>query len=297
MPGLNISQFSWSCGDIVRCAVRSDRGRPMINISLPYVFMASSLLEKLQSLPSADTKIEDVSSVLISAHQQMMNLHAPESFYAPGLRSAIQSGEFLAAVLKKQTDDLATGRVIPAQDLSEIKRKYEQYRPALLGALSAMGSFLVTQKGSHDAFALLFEGERLFPSDLREKVPEAFFDAQQAGKCLAYDVATACGFHVFRVTESVVRRYWSLVTGGEAHPKVRSLGVYIAALTRSGAGDPKVLAALRQMNELHRNPLIHPEAALTTDEALNIAGLARSAVAAMLVHMSKLPPTTTTAVP
>ncbi|MPZ40571.1 MAG: hypothetical protein GEU95_21480 [Rhizobiales bacterium] len=164
-----------------------------------------------------------------------------------------------------------------------------------MGAMSAMGSFLVSQKGSHEVFALLFEGEKLYPSELREKVPEAIFDAQQAGKCLAYDVATACGFHAFRVTESVVRRYWSFATGGAAHPKVRSLGVYIAAFVRAGAGDPKVLAALKQMNELHRNPLIHPEAALTTDEALNIVGLSRSLVAAMLAHLPKQPPTTTTA--
>ena len=78
------------------------------------------------------------------------------------------------------------------------------------------------------------------------------FDAQQAAKCLAYDVATACGFHAFRVTESVLRRYWTHETGGTAHPKVRTLGVYIAALMRAGAGDPKVLAALKQLNELHR---------------------------------------------
>jgi hypothetical protein len=270
----------------------------MQNISLPYLFVAGSLLERLRDLPSTDTKIEDAASVLIDALRQVLDLHhAPGSLYAPQLRSAYSSGEFLVRAITQQINDQTPGRIVAAQELSIIKTRYEQYRAALLGALSVAGSFLVTQKGSHEVHALLFEGERLFPSDLREKVPEAIFDAQQTGKCLAYDVATACGFHAFRVTESVVRRYWTAVSGGASPPKVRSLGVYIAALNRAKAGDPKVLAALTQIKDLHRNPLIHPEAALTTDEALNIVGLARSAVAAMLDHLPKLPPTTATAVP
>jgi hypothetical protein len=272
------------------------RGVPMHHISVPYLFQAASILDSLRALPEEDTRIDEVVGDLADAHQQMINLHAPESLYATSLRSAIQSGEFVAKAIMEETNDRTPGRVVTGQKLREIKSRYEAYRSALLGALSAMGAFLVSQKGSHEVFSLLFEGEKLFPSDLKEKVPEAIFDAQQAGKCLAYDVATACGFHAFRLTESVVRRYWSLSTGGAAHPKVRSLGVYIAALSRAGVGDPKVIAALKQMNELHRNPLIHPEAALTTEEALNIVGLARSAVAEMLTHLPKLPQTTTTVV-
>ena len=225
----------------------------------------------------------------------MIGLHGSESVYAPGLRTAYTAGEFLVRLLQEESENLTAGRVIPVETLREIKLRYELYRNVLQGAFSAMGSYQVTRKGSHEVYALLYEGESLYPSDMREKVPEAIFDAQEAGKCLAYDAATACGFHAFRVTESVVRRYWSFSTSGDAHPKVRSLGVYIAAFMRRGVGDAKVIAALKQMNELHRNPLIHPEAALTPDEALNIVGLSRSAVAAMLVHLPKIPQTTTTA--
>ncbi len=271
------------------------RGFPVQGISAPYLFVAASILDKLKELPEAGAPIEDVAPPLIGAHQTMIELHAPQSFYQRGLRSAYQSAEFLVEAINSETADLTPGRIISARAISTIKNRYEQYRAALLGALSAMGFFLVTQKGSYEVLTLLTEGERLYPEDLRVKVPEATFDAQQAGKCLAYDVATACGFHAFRVTESVVRRYWSFTTGGAAHPKVRSLGVYIAAFTRAGVGDPKVIAALKQMNELHRNPLIHPEAALTADEAINILGLSRSAVAAMLVHLPDVPQTTTTA--
>ncbi len=269
----------------------------MDHISAPYFFEAASTLDALLRLPETDTRFEDVARPLVRAHQQMIELHGPNSLYASALRTAFQSGEFLAQAIKAETDDPSPDRIVTAASLSTIKRRYDQYRSALLAALSIMGTFLVSQKGSHDVLTLLFQGEKLFPAEIREKAPEAIFDAQQTGKCLAYGAATACGFHTFRVTESVLRRYWSLATGGSAHPKVRSLGVYIASLTRAGAGDPKVLAALKQLNELHRNPLIHPEAALDIEEALNIVGLARSAVAAMLLHLPKAPLTTTTAAP
>jgi hypothetical protein len=85
------------------------------------------------------------------------------------------------------------------------------------------------------------------------------------------------------------------MTGGKAPPKVRNIGVYVNAMRQSGHGDPKILAVLKQMADLHRNPLIHPETVLTTDEALAILGIARSAVTAMLAVLPSLPPTTTTA--
>ena len=140
--------------------------------------------------------------------------------------------------------------------------------------------------------SLLAFGENLFPSDLASKVPEAIFDAKEAGKCLAYEVPTACGFHVFRVAESVLRKYYSHVTGGTAAPKVRSLGVYVAALKQMKKGDDKILAALKQMTDLHRNPLIHPETVLTVDESIAIIGIARSAITAMLADLPVVPPTT-----
>jgi len=41
--------------------------------------------------------------------------------------------------------------------------------------------------------------------DVPAKVPSALFDAREAGKCLAYELPTACGFHIFRATESATR--------------------------------------------------------------------------------------------
>lgn len=164
----------------------------------------------------------------------------------------------------------------------------------LLAELGSLDAYFVTQKGPYDSMALLAYGEALFPADLPKKVPEAIFDCRQAGQCLAYEVPTAAGFHAFRATESVLRKYYAHETNGSAPPKVRSIGVYVTAMEIAKKGDPKVLAVLKQLASLHRNPLIHPETVLTSDEAIAIFGIARSAMTAMLAALPVQPPTTTT---
>lgn len=184
--------------------------------------------------------------------------------------------------------------IVSRWELADIKQKFEQYKTVLLAELQSLTSYFVTQKGGFNNFALLGAGENLFPSDLPTKVPEALRDVREAAKCLAFEVPTACGFHVFRATESVLRRYYTEVTGGQPHPKVRNFGIYVKKLRQLKCGDERVIAAIEQMTKLHRNPIIHPEVILTLEEALATLGMARSAMTAMLTALPVPPPTTTT---
>ncbi|MPZ40572.1 MAG: hypothetical protein GEU95_21485 [Rhizobiales bacterium] len=70
----------------------------MLHISLPYMFVAATLLEKIRELPDDDTAIEDVAGILIGAHQQMIDLHASDSLYATGLRSAPSEWRFCCTI-------------------------------------------------------------------------------------------------------------------------------------------------------------------------------------------------------
>jgi hypothetical protein len=99
----------------------------------------------------------------------------------------------------------------------------------LLADLGVLHSYFVTQKGGFDTISLLAYGENLFPPELASKVRDALFDAREAGKCLAFELPTACGFHIFRATESVLRKYYMQVTNSTIAPKVRNIGVYLNA--------------------------------------------------------------------
>jgi predicted DNA-binding transcriptional regulator AlpA len=175
-----------------------------------------------------------------------------------------------------------------------IKQAYDQFKTAFLAELGTFPSYFVTQKGDRDTLTLLDQPWRMFPDDLLAKVPEASYDVAEAGKALCFEVATACGYHVFRATEAVLRRYYSHVTGGKAHPKMRNISVYVRAIRDAKCGDERILSVIEQMSKLHRNPIAHPEVALTLDEAISVLGMARSVITAMLSALP-FPPQTTTA--
>lgn len=266
----------------------------MIRISLPYVFNLAPQLEPLSALPDKnDIPYGDVFLPIISAEGALSQLL--QSLYAPYLRSSNPLGHTLLGLLQAQTKQKDFDRKIGQFELWQIKSAYSQYRTVLIAEFNSLDAYFVTQKGPYDSMVLLAFGEALFPTDLTNKVPEAVFDCREAGRCLAYELPTAAGFHAFRATESVLRRYYAQVTGGAAAPKVRTIGVYVKALQFAKKGDTALLAALSQLCSLHRNPLIHPEAVLTIDEAISILGMTRSVVTGMLAALPVRPPTTAVA--
>lgn len=155
-----------------------------------------------------------------------------------------------------------------------------------------MPIYIVAKKDNFDVNLLIETGIRLFPSAIVAKVPEVEKDASEVGRALAYELPTACGFHTFRVTESVVRRYWDIVSEGKERPKLQTLGNFAAEMEKQKIGDEKVIEAIKQMTKLHRNPLIHPEVILTVEEAIGIIGMARGVIAMMLQAMPDVPTTT-----
>jgi hypothetical protein len=268
-------------------------GNRMLRTSLPFVYDLAIKMEPLSSLPEVATPARDIIFKVYAAGTAVDSL-VDSSLFTPYLRVSRALAIELQTILRRHLQEYDAERDLQPYELFLIRNAYNQYKIALLAELGSLNTYFVTQKGGYDMVSLLMYGENLFPSDLATKVPEALVDVKEATKCLAFEIPTACGFHAFRATESVLRRYHPHVTGGAAPPKVRTLGVYIKSLASSGHGDPKVLAALKQMTDLHRNPIAHPEAVLTTEEAISILGVARSAIGAMLAVLPVIPPTTAT---
>jgi hypothetical protein len=267
----------------------------MIRISLPYVFSLAETLEPLAVLKPKDT-LNDVIFILWSA-QTTLELLLSNSVFSANLKSSRQLAVNLIEILKRESDATKDWDKELGATTIYIAQAYAHFKTALAAEIGTFPAYFVSQKGSFDTLTLLDEPWRLFPPGLWAKVPEARFDVAEAGKALCYELSTACGVHVFRAVECVLRRYYSEVTGGKAHPKVRNIAVYINAMRQAKKGDEKVLGVLAQLSSLHRNPLAHPDAALTMDEAISIVGMAHSAMTAMLRQLPEPQPTTTTASP
>lgn len=147
--------------------------------------------------------------------------------------------------------------------------------------------YFVSQKGIYSTRHLIESADALFPQPIRSSLPaNAVTDIQQAGKCLAFGLATSAGFHIMRATESVLLSYYGVMTGKSLPARVRNWGLYIKNL-RGSKADPKTLAVLDQVREHHRNPIMHPEIVLSDDEVLGLLGVAQSAIMAMIREMQK----------
>jgi len=262
----------------------------VIKISLPYIYNLATELDPITKL-QPDSKVFDVMYPLVSAHLGINSL-LNNSVFASTLRSCRESATTLQTNLQHIMGKANENTTLSNYDVGVLNQQLEQFKIALLAEIGVLPAYFVNQKGGFDTLTLLDWGHLIFPTDLHAKVPEAVFDVEQAAKALAYELPTAAGFHTFRATESVLRRYYTHVSGGKPHPRVRNIGVYIKGLRAAHSGDEIVLSSLEQLTKLHRNPLIHPEVVLTLEEAISTLGMARSVVSAMLNALPPAPPTT-----
>lgn len=256
----------------------------MIRLDLAYFLRLATQLSRLRNLTGS---VGSSKALINEARAWLVQFQQEQLFGSFGFRTAKNQ----VPVLLNHVDNILAmeeDTTLDWMNTIPLLTSLNQFENALLSEASVADAYYVLEKRPYSTLALVTEGETLFPPKTVAKVPEAKNDLREAGKCIAYELPTAAAFHIHRATEAVLRRYWSAVTGGAARPKVRSMGVYLAALKQNGCGDGKVIAALTQMNELHRNPTIHPEDTLTLDETIALLGMANSVVAAMLKEIPEL---------
>lgn len=72
----------------------------------------------------------------------------------------------------------------------------------LKNELAIQPAYLVTPKGAYDADILTLAPQYVFPPDLLQK---AEYDITECAKALVFELPTACGFHLMRVFEAVLK--------------------------------------------------------------------------------------------
>ena len=255
------------------------RRSPMVPFPIPELMQFATALDGLSRVKEG-TLGEQGGHIIVASYYLQQFIE--DSIFKARLRSSVPLARELLVRLNHAAKDFHPEKHIGEIDAYSIRVAYDQFKVALFAELGSFTAYFATPKAGYDINILLESPERLFPPDLLKKVPQAAHDVREAARCLAFEVPTATGFHAFRAVEAVLREYYSHVTGGAAPPKVRSMRVYTRAIRDCRAGDEKVLSALDHLANLHRNPLSHPEDNLTLDEAIDILGLARSIISAML---------------
>jgi hypothetical protein len=153
-----------------------------------------------------------------------------------------------------------------------------------------LDTYFVSKKGAYSTADLIEHAHHHIPEPTRKKLPEQTkADFDQAGKCIAFDLATAAAFHLLRGTEAVLRQYYDNVVPGakQAPAKMRNWGVYIKLLTEHKA-EAKVTSLLTHLKDAYRNPVLHPEENYTDERIQVLFGVCVSAIVMMVEELNKL---------
>lgn len=255
--------------------------REMIRLSLPYVYGLAAAIEPLGTI-KIGAKFSDYWLEMLTARNEVDTL-INRSIFSGALRSSHQHGQNLIDGLKNYLEPANANNLFDTYQVSAINWQLNQFKTVLLAEMTTLNAHFVTQKRGYDTTALMEFAEVIFPPDLSAKVPAAIPDIREAGKCISFELSTAAGFHLHRANESILHRYYDAVTGGKPPPDTRNIGDYLKKLKEHGVGDARLIAALKDLKDLHRNPLIHPDQSLeSVDEAIALLNAIHTAAVYML---------------
>jgi hypothetical protein len=184
---------------------------------------------------------------LYNAQNQLQSLFT-SSPYSTHLRISRDTGAELHESLKDIVGDASNQeRVVADHEVWLLKYRRDAFKPVFISEVSTLPSFLVMEKEGYDINLLIGDGKKLFPGTLPAKAPEAIRDALEVGKAIAFELPTAAGFHIFRVVEAVLKRYWDQVSSQKDRPRLETIGTYASALEDNTFGDPKVWSRLSSL--------------------------------------------------
>ena len=183
----------------------------------------------------------------------------------------------LLAHLQAVMDEIANRPDINAFDHDAVEIAHEKTK-RLIGDFETaldrdvcigLSVFAVTPKGDKSTRILLENAEAKFPTELLAVMPaKTIEDVQEAGRCLAFERATACAFHICRATEALMLAYYEHLARAPwpPPPMRKDWANYNTQLKAKGAPD-RITTRLEEIGRMDRNAYAHPDLTVPLDEA------------------------------
>ena len=183
------------------------------------------------------------------------------------------------------------GALVAPEESDAIFWAYDSFEECFAEESRKLQVFMVTPKGTRHTEILIENPESDLPENAVPSLPPQFlYDLKQAARCLAFDIPTACAFHIFRGTESLMLAYHEALTKKPwPLPKNRDWGAYITQLERAGALS-NITGRLNEIRDKDRNPYIHPEKNVEIQEAKVFYDLCAGVNYYMAEEIAKLNP-------
>jgi hypothetical protein len=190
----------------------------------------------------------------------------------------LQATKHRAAQLLEFLRSVMTHDPLTPSEVTTIREGLADLTRCLHDELEAMPVYLASQLRAYSMPLLVEHAEQVLDADCLKKIPKgASQDVNQAGRCLAFELPTAAGFHVMRAFEKVFRCFYKKIAGTD--PGHRDVYHLIVTLRKHPNANQKTLDVIDQVRA-HRNSTAH-EAFPSIDEAIELFDIGKSAIVMM----------------
>lgn len=184
-------------------------------------------------------------------------------------------------------------RPIPDWRWQSFKRVFADFETIFREEMRETATYYVPRRGIFHIPALVDSADEHFPFELLPFIPDkARVDWKAAGRCLAFNLLSASGFHTARAVEAMLECYYQLFCGCPGKT-LNGWADYKAALDKviKAGSDPapreKTLAELDQMRVDYRNPIVHPRVVLSEADARMLFANGESLIIAMAQEVAE----------
>jgi hypothetical protein len=266
----------------------------MKETNLNIFYHLGAAVSSLYAAISVEKKVWDLFSEIYFAHEWVSTfLKETEDFKALLEDSRVSAGTLLG-FSEGLINDMRSGnadRNITQAEVSALGYSKEQLESNFERECRKLPVFTVTPKALYDTRRLMEKTEEQFPENVRKVLPLGMlYDLHQAGRCLAFDTPTACAFHIFRATETLIRRYYEVLAGKPWPHQKRDWFSYIEELNKFPNVNKDATMRLDEIRKFERNPSIHPETVVPLEKAPRLFELCSGVIYTMAEEIRKLSP-------
>jgi hypothetical protein len=181
--------------------------------------------------------------------------------------------------------------LIPSWRWMSISSALQKFETVFREELREAATYYVPRRGIFFTPALVDKADETFPPEVKGSIPQKTLDDwRSAGRCLAFNLLSAAGFHVARAVEGTIEAYYQFASGKPDHT-LRSWHDYITELEKlkkpNGLPSEKMIAEIKQMKDDYRNPIMHPRVVLTESDARMLFSNGESLIIGMAQELTE----------
>ncbi|MDQ8730547.1 hypothetical protein [Bradyrhizobium sp. LHD-71] len=258
-------------GGALRGLTTIKQGDPLSKIYLPMVNAQSALNQLLGTSPQAQVDLcKEAARGLKNVVDRIDAAHFMDG-----------KGNF------KYPDDAA--KLIIAPWLAwEVEAAYQNFEAVFRAEMQAASTYWVPKRGAYSTRDLVDAFDRSFLPELHASIGEkALSEYRNAGRCFAFGLWSAAGYHACRAVEAVLRPYYCFLLKKKDN-EARTWGDLIKDL-REKSDEPKAsekaLFYLQQLKDNERNPLMHVRVVLEEIDADMLLNSSKIAIGLMANHL------------